>query len=110
MPRKDGFDGCSCPKDSDAWGSDGWHWFEMTSGRFVADHVRFELSRRPHRDVTPEERRQFRLAGERLAEHYVGQKVAYEPCPEYQAATRRNRDQARREEAASRTRGRMRVV
>jgi len=111
VPRSDGFDGCSCNKGRpDAWGNFGWHWFEMSADRFVSDFMRRELAVRGHRDVSQFEREQLRRTAEAQARHYDGQHYAYEPCPQYQEAARRKREQGKREEAAQRTRGGMRVV
>lgn len=101
MADEHGRDGCSCTKSAGCWGSGGWHFYVLDEAQAVAkmrrmwdqDHpeeaakvVRIDQLRGEARKEAERERDHRDKLCRLQARHYVGARVAYEPCPEYRKA------------------------
>lgn len=104
-------DNCGCSKPSNCYGLGGWH-FVVVDERYIADQVRrYEALGRGGGENAGETRREifyrFKDSAEFwkvLGHTYLGQSIAWEPCPAYRAAVKSKvaSRQAQRAQAANR--------
>lgn len=81
---------CSCHLEPGEWGACGWHYYRMTEARFVQQEMfrYFQTLKGSIKGTQAEEDRARRDAAER-AQHYIGQPVAFQQCPHYVDAVKR---------------------